>query len=401
MKKCYILMFILFLNACSLKKIDIPIDKEGCNIINIPLHTTDNIINLSTLVDSLAYIPLETDSNCLIGNIDKLLVLKDRFLVLDKDISCAIYSFDKNGKFINRIGKRGVGSEEYVSITDIAIDSSEKEIYLLDSDMNRFAIYSLDGNFIKSVPFNYIVEAIACVDYRKIACFCDYAKNNDFIYADKCPNLLIYDMEKHSFEKGLYFDISLCRSGITTLNNNFTNNSNLIQPLNDTIYTVSSQGIKYKYILDFGDDNRKEKEKYMRRLREEIVDSSEAMQMIGENALFPSLLYFLQGEDINFFFYRKRFNFYYGFYYPQSGTYIEASQKYTQNKKSTIPIVNDIDQTFPFIPLTVAKNNFYYILEPSLFDSFGKSSNKNVNELKQKITPEDNPVIVEASMKIY
>lgn len=401
MKKHYLIKItiLLLLFGCNSGK-EIPMCNSKLTKIDIPLQQKDNILNFSDLVDSLTYIPLQTDSNCLIGSIDKLIVLEDRFLILDKEIACAVYSFDKKGNFINRIGNRGMGDKEYVSLTDIAFDSSTNEICMWDGDGKRFLIYSLDGHFIKNLSFNYIVENITYVGKHKLACFCDYAKNHDFISSDKYPNLLIYDTEEHTFETGLYFESSICRTGITSLINNFSNSSYLILPLNDTIYNISHKGINPLYYLNFGAENTREKRKYVQRLNEETVDAQEAMEIMEEKALFPSLLNFLQGTHVSYFFYRKQRHFYYGFYYPQSGSYLEASQKYTVAKRSNIPINNDIDDTYPFIPIAVEGDDLYYTLDPSSFEDL-ESRNANFNDLRQRISPEDNPILVVASMKIY
>lgn len=52
-------------------------------------------IKLSSLVDSIYYIPLETKDEFLIGNIDKLIVTDKEIYVLDKNITTATYCFDQ------------------------------------------------------------------------------------------------------------------------------------------------------------------------------------------------------------------------------------------------------------------------------------------------------------------
>ena len=57
----------------------------------MPLQQDDNIVKLSTIIDSIYYLPLETDDRYLIGNIDKLIVTDGFFYVIDKDISPSIF----------------------------------------------------------------------------------------------------------------------------------------------------------------------------------------------------------------------------------------------------------------------------------------------------------------------
>ncbi|MBU3041640.1 6-bladed beta-propeller [Bacteroides fragilis] len=75
--------------------------------INMPLQQDDNIVKLSTIIDSIYYLPLETDDRYLIGNIDKLIVTDVFFYVIDKDINPSIFCFNKKGEFIRKIGNRG------------------------------------------------------------------------------------------------------------------------------------------------------------------------------------------------------------------------------------------------------------------------------------------------------
>ena len=62
---------------------------------------------LSTIAESIRYIPLERTKDCIIGTtIGNIFVSSKNIIVFDFD-QC--YRFDSNGKFLNRIGKIGRG----------------------------------------------------------------------------------------------------------------------------------------------------------------------------------------------------------------------------------------------------------------------------------------------------
>lgn len=59
------------------------------------------------------------------------------------------YIFDKNGKYIRKIGPPGRGGGEYLNIANIDVDESKKEVILFDSEYCRIFIYNCNGDFIR------------------------------------------------------------------------------------------------------------------------------------------------------------------------------------------------------------------------------------------------------------
>jgi hypothetical protein len=60
--------------------------------------------------------------------------------------------FDKNGKFIRKIGRLGAGPGEYLSIYDFCIDKERKEVYILDSGKGKIHKYDFEtGKYISSI----------------------------------------------------------------------------------------------------------------------------------------------------------------------------------------------------------------------------------------------------------
>ena len=55
--------------------------------------------------DSTSIIALETNDECLLGHITKIYPIDGYLIIYDR--SSGIYLFDKNGGFINEIGKKG------------------------------------------------------------------------------------------------------------------------------------------------------------------------------------------------------------------------------------------------------------------------------------------------------
>ena len=104
-------LFVIFSGAILLSACHRNRPATGLTVLHPPLQTTEHLLHLSDIADSLSYIKLATDTSNLIGVIDKIIPLKDRILIVDKDITQTIYIFDKSGKFIRKINKKAEGPE--------------------------------------------------------------------------------------------------------------------------------------------------------------------------------------------------------------------------------------------------------------------------------------------------
>ena len=357
----------------------------------MPLQQDDNIVKLSTIIDSIYYLPLETDDRYLIGNIDKLIVTDVFFYVIDKDINPSIFCFNKKGEFIRKIGNRGASIWEYISITDVNV--YHENVYIWDGSSKKLLIYKSNGDFVSSISSDYAAEAIAILDDSQIAFYGDYKHNYKFKNRGKYPNLLTINLNNKKTNTDLFYEETLSTTGITSLPNNISNNKYLIMPLNDTIYQISSSGVKRKYVINYRQKYKKEKENYIERLKREKVTVDEAIAIAGEGAQFPITNVFFEGNSFSYFFYQMGYHFYFGFYYPESQTYIEASA-YKKN-----PIKNDMDGLARFLPRTVHGDFFYCAMDPSAILEHTELIPISEKNKLQKLKSEDNPVIVAMKIK--
>ena len=92
---------------------------QDFRVIDVPLKGDDHQIMMSSFVNSISYIPLETKDECLIGCIDEIIVTDDFYYIVDETKACSVLCFDISGKFICKLGSRGPASGEYMQITDV------------------------------------------------------------------------------------------------------------------------------------------------------------------------------------------------------------------------------------------------------------------------------------------
>ena len=109
-----------------------------------------SIIPLSAIGSKLEYVPLETDSACLLHSISKV-SLTDSFLFVSDNNRLLL--FDRKGKFINQVGSQGRGPGEYNRILAFANDVKNREIYLLSD--RKIHVYDFKGQFIREFNLTF------------------------------------------------------------------------------------------------------------------------------------------------------------------------------------------------------------------------------------------------------
>jgi hypothetical protein len=133
-----------FLFSCS-KNTKETISDNGY-IINLDsIERVD--FKMSSLFKSPKTIILETTDETLIAKSDKIYVVDDYIIIMDKERANRIFVFDKNGKFLHKIGSIGGGPGEYRILSDFTVDSKNREIYLL-TDRNKVIKYRIDDGFL-------------------------------------------------------------------------------------------------------------------------------------------------------------------------------------------------------------------------------------------------------------
>ena len=112
--KYYILSIILLFFPCS----------EVCDSdvyeIKILKGTNQKELLLSSFVENIKIVPLETKDECLISQIDKIRIFKDEIYILDK-MNNAVFIYGIDGKHHRTLFKVGNGPGEYLQLMDFDI----------------------------------------------------------------------------------------------------------------------------------------------------------------------------------------------------------------------------------------------------------------------------------------
>jgi len=181
----------------------------------------EKVLNLSNIGKELTFIPLETKPECLIQKIKKINFSSSYIFVSE---FTNLLQFDKNGKFIRRIGSAGTGPGEYPQVGDFCINEGKNEIYVIFSSASKLLIFGFDGVFKKSVSLSFRPAQVCLIDTQRLMfhlwnvpgkndpswVITDLAGNtltviNNGIKRTSQPGFLINHTPLYSFENSLHF----------------------------------------------------------------------------------------------------------------------------------------------------------------------------------------------------
>lgn len=143
-------------------------------------------IMLNELASDIRYVPLETTDDCLMNN---------EFYIMqytgEDIITSGIFHFDKNGKFLNKIGSKGQGPEEYLQDLFAFGDWKNKLLYV--QNWTTLTCYGFDGTFVRSIPTPQLnMGAAGLFDENHIL------YSNDIYYADKSNPIQLYMVDSQN-----------------------------------------------------------------------------------------------------------------------------------------------------------------------------------------------------------
>ena len=244
------------------------VSTDGATPIIVPIADKNDSLRLSSIIDEIELIKLETSRDCPIGTITQVLYDENSFFCYDNSVR-QILRFSLDGKFLNNIGHVGRGHGEYFNPDFISLNQSKKEIWIHDNCTN-FVKYNYEGNLLGI--FDYPISAKSMVFLDKGLCFFT-SKNNNYKSNAKDyygAELTISDNQTAMNRNSLKRYISVSKElypvgqGHTTIvePTPFSENDKTITfhySVSNDIYEVdkNSGEVRVKYYVDFGKANCK------------------------------------------------------------------------------------------------------------------------------------------------
>jgi len=225
MRLIYLLPLIQIAVACS---------SSDSNIFEIdPRNFVDNKITLSEIANDIKYTPL--DNSFPIGITYTLRITKEHIYLSIKEVG--IVQFDRNGKFVRKIGSRGKGSGEYWYGMNFTVDDLTGNVYVLDHGIVK--VYSPSGIFLRDILLKGYAGGYSFSDleiFNSLLFFPDYIPTGDskysWVFIDTLGHLVA--TKKNS--------VPPFQSGIETEGSTYKFENKLFYSnyFNDTIFSISS-----------------------------------------------------------------------------------------------------------------------------------------------------------------
>jgi len=132
-------------------------------------------MNLQDFMD-VEYIALETKDDFLNQGFVQA-IGKELILVRNRKDDGDIFVYDRTGKALRKINRKGQGGEEYTAIFNITLDEDNEEMFVNDIFAKKMIVYDLYGNFKRTFKhkeatglefyvdiFNYDKDNLICYD---------------------------------------------------------------------------------------------------------------------------------------------------------------------------------------------------------------------------------------------
>lgn len=197
--KIIALFFILYLfYGCNEKNKNAFSDVE---IINVNPVESDEFINLSEIADSIKCIKLQMDSGEVMGRIREV-VIKERYIYAVDLTQQAVFVFDKEGRFVSKLNKKGQGPGEYLHLGPIFIDEDESYIEVVDYKGGKQSLIKYQNPSFDYIETTYSYPTISANSVKRhdgLYYFAIQQIDNEINGKNTNGELVIYD-NKNKFK---------------------------------------------------------------------------------------------------------------------------------------------------------------------------------------------------------
>jgi len=369
----------------------------SCNTVECIDFPTINLIaaehkrlTMSSIFETVEYIRLETRDDCLLDNDLKLYVTKHYIITTDIKQNAALLFDRKTGKFIKKIGSRGRGPCEFLSLISSHAFDEKNQILYFDQG-NKWIGYQIETEEIfiinkpnlgnnggqMSVPNFFMLDSIFY--YGFVNNFTGNC-NIRLVIFDKMGTIYKTFPNYQIFQKSDPNILSWFSGEYYQFNNNF-----YFKELyyNDTIYKVTRDAICPHIAFFLGN----KKPNYF--LRESKMRNRDVydVNLVGECEHYVLFHFYKNGKSCGGYFDKKL-----------NKTFVCENNTH----QFINGFINDIDNMLLFFPRSVNQaGEFYGKLDSDEVASFFSKNKKyslNLNHLS-KIKEEDNPVVIIAKAK--
>ena len=204
--------------------------------------------SLSKIAEEIEYIFLETNDNCLVADIHRIVYDPPYFFITDR-FQKAVFIFYETGKYVNKISAVGQGPHEYTEI--YSFDAKDSMIYILDYNMRKIFKYDVKGKFYNALRVEERPSFIKIINENEILIA---SKNN----AIELNNWFVFSQYDKDFKlKRKFHPMKHNGSEVVSQVHSFYRQKDTLVywewNIFDTVYNVLPEGrTEARYIIDPG-----------------------------------------------------------------------------------------------------------------------------------------------------
>lgn len=254
MKNILLLIFTVLFFQCGSDKTNKQVSTdEQDKFFVIPYEDAlrnKKTIKLSEMAEEIKYVPLQTDSNCLLARKPEYHFTEQYIFVENRD---HVLVFDYTGKLIRKIGTPGKGPNEIDLIRMAVVNEKDKTIALQTNWSRKLLYFSFDGTFLESVSVPDIMYLYTLGKDRFVAYSFGSSGFDDFILRLTNRNNDTLSIVKNHFK----WENTTGTSYMIMYSPFYSYYSYRDKPYfktmyNDTVYTVTGDKFVPAYYIDLG-----------------------------------------------------------------------------------------------------------------------------------------------------
>jgi len=257
------LILITFFSCKSDKKTAglTEVEEDRIPVIDIE-GAMDNLssqkFNFSEFASDITYLPLETNDNSIIGGKREPPVNVSENFIFYGDMM-----FNRDGRFIRKLGKIGQGPGEYVLALGIAVDEDRQEFYVYNNFGRNIYIYDFDNKFKKKIQASDRGSSIFSIGDGKILLFRDFYSYFDDFYEYKVIDV---DSEEIGYTRDSGIRENEKTSNVHNLFWRYNNEVFYYEGSTDSIFKLNKNGEidALHYLVNIGKYKSKEGKNHLR-----------------------------------------------------------------------------------------------------------------------------------------
>ncbi len=236
---------------------DFKVCSDSTFILQIDMDECGESINASEILQEVSFVNLETTKNSYFGAVSKVVTFDGKIFIADYIFSKSLHVFDRvTGKHLFSLKPKGVGPNEFISLLSFAIDYNKKHIIVHDDRMSKIITFDFKGKAITSYKMNFRFNELEQLNDEEYI-FHNYHRANQFWSAISNYSILIGSLNGKIVHRCVKFSDEQIKVRFTGFNSFTPIEKNYIysNPLSNTIAEISTECIKDKYRIDFGNKN--------------------------------------------------------------------------------------------------------------------------------------------------